>query len=374
MSRQIATTSKTAIATENHATALPAADTHIQSKADALKSRWRRAGMADNTVTALASSTRLFNAWCADRDIQPTGAEPTPYYPAAPETVALFAHEVAFAEWTPLRDPAQGGRQARADGMKPATVARHVSMIAKAHRLADYPSPSAASVVADALKAIRRTKRTRQTQAAPINRDRLGVILDTLAIEPADERAADTLRRYRDAALLALAFSACLRESEIVALTIENIVFETDGTGVVEVEFSKTDQEGEGDTRFLSRLAVRHLRAWIDAAGIESGPLFFAVRTAKPLKDGTAAKAIAPREIGRIMARRAAEAGIQDTAEFSGHSCRVGASQTAAANGASVVAIQRMGGWKSARMPAHYTRRQSVRESAAAQIAAAYGD
>ena len=372
MTRQIATTPKTGAVAKADAPALPAADQHVQDKTDALKSQWRRAGMAENTITALQSSARLFAAWCSDRQIEPTGAEPTPFYPAAPETVALFAHEIAFAEWTPARDPKQGGRQARPDGMKPATVARHVAMIAKAHRLADFPPPSTAPVVADALKAIRRTKRTRQKQAAPITRERLGVILDALAIETPNERPADRLRRYRDAALLALAFSACLRESEIAALTVEHIAFEPDNTGVVEVEFSKTDQEGEGDTRFLSRLAVRHLRAWIDAAGIESGPLFFAVRTGKPLKDEAAA--IAPREIGRIMARRAAEAGIKDAAEFSGHSCRVGASQTAAANGASVVAIQRMGGWKSARMPAHYTRRQSVRESAAAQIAAAYGD
>jgi len=363
-----ATTSKTATVAE---TRLPQADAHVIDQTDALRSHWRRAGMADNTAAALASSTRIFNAWCEARQIVPTGQEPTPYYPTAPETVALFAHQLAFGEWTTPRADADGGRKAKASGMKPATVARHVAMIAKAHKLADFPSPSISPIVTDALKAIRRTKRTRQDQAAPITRDTLGVILDHLDHAPADEPAPARLRRLRDAALLATAFSACLRESEIAALEVRHVYSEDDGTGAVEIEASKTDQEGEGDLRFMSRLAMDRLKAWTDAAQIDHGPLFIPVKGAKPVKN---ALAMLPREIGRIFKRRAMEAGIENADQITGHSTRVGAAQTAAKHGASVVEIQRMGAWKSARMPAHYTRRQSVKESAAAKIAAAYGD
>ncbi len=63
------------------------------------------------------------------------------------------------------------------------------------------------------------------------------------------------------------------------------------------------------------------------------------------------------------------EVGIEDRAGFSGHSCRVGAAQTAAAHGASVVALQRMRRWTIDRTPAAYIRRQSVKDSAAALIA-----
>lgn len=363
-----ATGSKPATVAE---TGLPRADAHVTDQTDALRSHWRRAGMADNTVAALASSTRIFNAWCRDRQIAPTGQEPTPYYPTAPETVALFAHQLAFGEWTTPRDAQDGGRKAKSSGMKPATVARHVAMIAKAHKLADFPSPSTSPIVTDALKAIRRTKRTRQDQAAPITRDRLGLILDHLDHAPADEKPPARLRRLRDAAVLTTAFSACLRESEIAALETQHVYREDDGTGVVEIEVSKTDQEGEGDTRFMSRLAMDRLKAWTDAAQIDTGPLFVPVKGSTPARN---ALAMHPREIGRIFKRRAMEAGIEDADQITGHSTRVGAAQTAAAHGAGMVEIQRMGGWKSARMPAHYTRRQSVKESAAAKIAAAYGD
>ncbi len=48
----------------------------------------------------------------------------------------------------------------------------------------------------------------------------------------------------RDAAILAVASDALLRVGEVAALQVDDIAFEADGSGIVTIRSSKTDQEG----------------------------------------------------------------------------------------------------------------------------------
>ena len=54
---------------------------------------------------------------------------------------------------------------------------------------------------------------------------------DVLALEPKD------IRDKRDRAMLATAYSAMLRRSELVALEIRDLVFDPDGSGTATVIF-----------------------------------------------------------------------------------------------------------------------------------------
>jgi integrase len=83
----------------------------------------------------------------------------------------------------------------------------------------------------------------------------------------------------RDRALLLVGFAGAFRRSELVSLDVADIAFNADGL-VVQVRRSKTDQEGEGRKVGLPfgsnplTCPVRSLRAWLDMAGIVSGPIF----------------------------------------------------------------------------------------------------
>ena len=165
-----------------------------------------------------------------------------------------------------------------------------------------------------------------------------------------------------DAAILAIASDALLRVSEVSALNVEDLVIEQDGSGRLTIRQSKTDQEGAGAVQYVGTPTVRRVRAWLDAAGHSTGPLFRRVR-----RGGfTVATRLNVRSIRWIVAKRAAAAGIEG--RISGHSLRVGAAQSLAAAGASLVDMQTAGRWTSPAMPGHYARGQLAGRGAVARF------
>ena len=170
------------------------------------------------------------------------------------------------------------------------------------------------------------------------------------------------LAGLRDAAILAIASDALLRVSEVSALDVEDLAIEQDGSGRLTIRQSKTDQEGAGAVQYVGTPTVRRVRAWLDAAGHSTGPLFRRVR-----RGGfTVATRLNVRSIRWIVAKRAAAAGIEG--RISGHSLRVGAAQSLAAAGASLVDMQTAGRWTSPAMPGHYARGQLAGRGAVARF------
>ena len=100
----------------------------------------------------------------------------------------------------------------------------------------------------------------------------------------------------------------------------------------------------------------------LDAAGHRAGPMFRRVRRGAVVGN----ERIADRSLRRIIARRAADAGVEG--RISGHSLRVGAAQSLAAAGASVVDMQTAGRWKSPEMPGRYARGQLAARGAVARL------
>ena len=107
---------------------------------------------------------------------------------------------------------------------------------------------------------------------------------------------------------------------------------------------------------------VRRVCVWLAAAGHSDGPLF------RPLRRG--GKVVVSRlstvSIRRIVTERAANAGIEG--RVSGHSLRVGAAQSLASAGASLVEMQTAGRWASPTMPGYYARGQLAGRGAVARL------
>jgi site-specific recombinase XerD len=257
-----------------------------------------KAEKAVSTRKAYGTDFRIFKAWCDGKGVSAL--------PASPVTVAAFlASESKTA--------------------KPSTLGRRIAAIRYAHKLAHLDTPTDSEAVKATLRGIRRTfggAKVRKTPAVAAKMHSM------VAMAP------DRLSGLRDRALLLLGFAGAFRRSELVALDVADIAEAKTGL-LVTIRRSKTDQEGEGVTIAIARGDVacpaKALREWLDAAGIETGPIFRAIN-----KAGTvAAERLTDRSVANIVKTYAARAGF-DASTFSGHSLRSGFLTSAAAKGASI--------------------------------------
>ena len=150
-----------------------------------------------------------------------------------------------------------------------------------------------------------------------------------------------------------------LRVSEAAALHVVDL--EAEGGNTLTVRRSKTDQEGEGAAQYIGVPTVAWVRAWMDAAGIEDGPLFRRLD-----KAGKPQNPLSTQSIRAIIQRRAQDAGIEG--RVSSHSLRVGSEQSLATAGASVVEWQTAGHWQAPSMPVRYARGQLAARGAVAKL------
>ncbi len=291
--------------------------------------------LGGNTGRAVRSDVRIYGRWCAEAGRRAL--------PAAPETVADFV-------------------DAMAEIRAPASVRRYVATIAMAHRSVDAGGTVASPPVKLALKRMHQSNGRRQIQAHGLTwplRQRM--------LEAAGDRLIDD----RDRALLAVAYDAMLRRSEVTALTVSDLMEEIGGHGTLLVRRSKTDGEGQGDVVWIGPDSLRLVRLWRKRAGVDDGALFRSLD-----KGGRPTGAALPAgQVTRIFKRMARRAGLPDQVvrSLSGHSARVGAAQDMIAAGIEMPAILQAGRWKSAAMVNRYGERLLARRSAAAKLARKQG-
>ena len=213
-----------------------------------------QAASSPHSIRALKSDLEAFDLWC--RRMARIAL------PATPETVADYLD----------------GRAGQ--GSKPASLGRYKASIAKIHQLLDLKDPTSASLVKLRLQAIRRSLGTAQKQARPLRFK--GPVRNVerdaprgLNVRALLESCAEDLPSLRDRALLSAGYDTGLRASELVAIAVEHIVEAIDPDArLLSIPRSKGDQEGEGATAYLSPRTVGALAAWLEAAGIEHGPVF----------------------------------------------------------------------------------------------------
>ena len=249
----------------------------------------------------------------------------------------------------------------KAETRAPATVRRYITSIAIAHRALGQEKTVKSPPVRLALKRMHRRKGRRQGQATGLTWPLRQRLLEAAGNRPIDDR---------NRALLAVAYDAMLRRTELVSLQVPDLLEELQGDGSLLVRRSKIDREGKGEIVWVGRDTVRLVRTWLDRAGIEDGMLFRSVD-----KGGRIGERLHPCQVPRILKSMARAAGLPETvvAGFSGHSARVGAAQDMVAAGIELPAILQAGRWKTTAMVNRYGERLLARRSGTAQLARIQG-
>jgi integrase len=254
---------------------------------------------------------------------------------------ALPAHPAVVAGYL-AAEAARGG--------SPSWVQLQLAAIGWVHRRAGHQPPQQTAhgaIIAEILAGIRREHGRPPARKAAADADVVRDILHHIR--------GDGLRAVRDRALVAFGMASCLRRSELVALRRADIVRVPAGVRVT-IRRAKGDQEGQGAEIAVPEgrrlYPVRHLEAWLAAAGIADGWLFRRLSndgqrvTAAPMSD---------RAVARVVQQRVAAAGL-DPAAYAGHSLRAGFLTAAARAGASIFDMQRQSRHKSVQVLSGYVR------------------
>lgn len=169
-----------------------------------------------------------------------------------------------------------------------------------------------------------------------------------------------TVYGYRDAALIAVGSDGALRVGEIAAVEVAHVDFKDNSLYIPE---SKTDQEGVGAFEHLGDKTLDYIRAWMKKGKVADGYLFRPIH--KDFHYGLK-RQMAHYTIREVIQSRCKAAGIKG--RVSGHSLRIGTTESMAIGGASDVDMQRVGRWKSPVMPAHYARKVRSQQNAVARL------
>jgi integrase len=118
---------------------------------------------------------------------------------------------------------------------------------------------------------------------------------------------------------------------------------------------AKTDQEGEGAVIAIARgseaCPVQALREWLNAAGIESGPIFRPINKVAIVSNNR----LTDRTVANIVKAYASRVGL-DANLFSGHFLRSGFLTSAAGNGKSMFKMMNVSRHKSVDIVRGYVR------------------
>jgi integrase len=281
------------------------------------------------TMRGYAEDWRTFTAWC-----ERVGRSPLP---ASGDTVWLY---VAWML----------GERKR----KTSTVNRHVCAIIRYHRAANLPVPP---------------RERAQGLLTDVRRDRGERHEGKRALTPQDLArlcaACDgsTNTGARDRALLVLGFATSMRRSELSALDLADVTFESQGA-VVLLRKSKGDQKARGRL-----IAVWHggkpetdpvdlLRAWIARRGSWAGPLFPQIAGGFRF-DEIHRNRIGGEAINKVLKRAMKRAGLDPT-HYGAHSLRAGAVTAAAELGRSDQEIMALSGHRTPAVMRQYIRRARV--------------
>ena len=293
--------------------------------------------ISDNTRTMYNSAWRSFEAGAQGR-----GALAMP---ASPPLIAAYLAHLAEER-----------------RMSVATVRLHKAALAAIHKAAGHPDPTDNEGVRRIMQGIARAHGKGQKQAKPLTAEALAAAKATAQgrrqlgdgkRQESTERA--SWRGRVDVALLATLRDGLLRRSEAVALTWGDVEFQDNGSALLQLRRSKTDQEAEGVTLYI---------------GTEASQALQAIRPAEELLDpATPVFGLTTRHIGNQVRAAAQAAGLGEG--FTGHSGRVGMAQDLVKSGVELPALMTAGRWKSSKMPARYTERQAAGRGAVARY---YGD
>lgn len=234
-----------------------------------------RQSLSKATLRAYRADWQHFLAWCRSKRLASL--------PAEPQTLAAY---LASQVTTHSRS----------------TIERRIVAIGQAHKIAGHDWRPSHPIIRATLKGMFRTHGRPQVKAAALGREEVVALLSACT---------GSFAARRDRTMFLLAFAGALRRSELAAIRVEDLRFTRENLRLF-LPRSKTDGENRGAEigiapgRNPQTCPVAALNAWLNAAAIDAGPVFRAIRADGALSD----TAITPDSIGRILRRRAAAAGL----------------------------------------------------------------
>ncbi len=281
----------------------------------ALELAWN--AMPDNSRAALKGDAAFIGSWL--KAVAGLGEGPSNLaWPFDEELAVLFIthHVTGFPEAVEEFLKAAGYQVSFA----PSTLKRRLSSLASLHSMTGHTNPLHLPAARVALRATAQWRKTIETKKAPaLTGAMIASILEhTLAQANCDDQA-QRLQALRDAALIAFAFSSGgRRRSECVALFRENcsLIEPERGRKVMICRLSRSKTTAAGTEVVVTGIALDILLTWLEAAGIQKGPLFRPVNR----HSGLGANALSDRSVWTIVHRRAKESGY----DASAHSIRAG--------------------------------------------------
>lgn len=266
--------------------------------------------MADNTRRTYNKGWKDFSCYCNKLDINPMSADAN--------IVSNFLIEKATTPTLSTGKPLSMGSVA----ILQCAINRHFLDC-------NQQSPTSHPKVTTIMKALKRLRGEPPRRVKALREDQIARMI---------EQCGNTLIGLRDAAVLALGFSAALRRSEICALAINNIEFlppTKTGKGgmIITIAKSKTDQAGNGqriavpEGKYIK--PVHRLKVWLTTAGITDGYVFRTMRRGGYLRGDKMHHS----DIPRLVKKYAKDIGLNPS-EYAGHSLRAGFVTSAAVHNA----------------------------------------
>ena len=180
---------------------------------------------AANTRKGYNTDWKQFQTFCLDHDLEGL--------PASPRTLEIYINSIK-------------------DRYKLSTILRKVSAISKGHARAKVDNPVVDIDFKEYLKGLKNERKVETTdKAEPLLKTDIERVCLKLQAE-------DSPRAMRDQVILLLGFFGAFRRSELVELKWDDLKRDDDGYTAT-VRFSKSDQTGEGQVKFLPYQAKVHL-------------------------------------------------------------------------------------------------------------------
>jgi len=285
-----------------------------------------------STRRVYKSKWDLFTSFCADRDATAL--------PAAPEIIGVYLKE-------------------RAKEVSLSTIRQDVAAIRWMHERNGHEDPTGHAGVSRVLDGINQTSDTVPEKKQAVLTKHVRAMVETLPLEEPGGNAgpaarATYLRALRDRAIILVGFAGAFRRAELATIEAEHVSLNADGMEI-HVPKTKTDPQTKGINfgRNLDFCPVRTLKAWMNAAGIEDGPIFRGVPRSAEIAPDETANPITGKTVRNVIGDAAEAAGL-DREAVAGHSLRRGHATKAFLNGASVSRVMKQLGHSDPRTTTGY--------------------
>lgn len=262
---------------------------------------------AANTLKMLETNIRRFQSWCEENQLRTL--------PASTETVCDYLIHLADS------------------GRKVSTLQSAAWAIGKAHSQSGQSNPCETVEVKDHLAGIKRLLAEAKSNQARIEKKGAFTIEEIRTC-----RFEDSLLGKRDKALLLIGFAGGFRRSELAGISVEDITDDPRGL-MIHLHQTKSNQDADVPIvkgKVPAWCPVIAFKKYLEASGIESGPLFRSIRRGNHLT----AQGVDGVTINRIVKKYVEQLGF-DPADYGAHSLRAGCATFFLENGAAPYIVQK---------------------------------